>query len=342
MGLFFNRFMDKILILRFSSIGDIVLTTPVIRALYKLEPRPEIHFITKRKFQSTLQHNPYIDKLYTFEKEITEIADELKNEAYDLIVDLHSNLRSNRLKLMLGVPSVRFDKLNYKKWLRVKLKYNRLPDTHIVDRYLKPVLALGAKNDGKGLDYFITDKDRKALEQLPKNFNGAYHALVIGGAHFTKQIPVEMLIEIAQASQLPMVLLGGKEDNRKAKLIKEALGDKVWNSCGLLTLNESAAVIEKCEKVVTSDTGMMHIASAFHKDILSLWGNTIPEFGMYPYFPKGSEAKNYIFQVKDLSCRPCSKIGFDKCPKKHFKCMLDINMDEVVRRVNAKCLVFTP
>jgi ADP-heptose:LPS heptosyltransferase len=334
--------MNKILIIRFSSIGDIVLTTPVIRALHNLSPRPEIHFITKSKFRATLEHNPYLDKIYTFDKEITEIANELKSENYSLLVDLHFNIRSKRLKLMLGVPSIRFDKLNYKKWLRVKLKYDRLPKTHIVDRYLKPVLDLGAKNDGEGLDYFITDKDRKVLEQLPERFNNGYHALVIGGAHFTKQIPKEILVQIAQSSQLPLVLLGGVDDIEKANLMEKELGDKVWNSCGLLTLNESAAVIEKCEKVVTSDTGIMHIASAFDKEILSLWGNTIPGFGMYPYFPKGSESKNYIFQVNDLSCRPCSKIGFDKCPKKHFKCMLDINIEEVVRRLNAICQVFTP
>jgi len=334
--------MDKILIIRFSSIGDVVLTTPVIRVLYNLNPRPEIHFITKSKFRATLEHNPYLDKIYTFEKEITEIADELKSENYSLLIDLHSNLRSNRLKLMLGVKSVRFNKLNYRKWMRVQLKYDCLPDIHIVDRYMKTIEPMGAVNDGKGLDYFINENDREAIQKIPDKIRSAYHVLVIGGAHFTKQIPKEILIAIAKKSNLPLVLLGGADDIAKANLLEKELGDKLWSACGKLSLNESAAVIEKCDKVVTSDTGMMHIASAFNKEILSLWGNTIPEFGMYPYFPKGSESKNYIFQVKDLSCRPCSKIGFDKCPKKHFKCMLDINIEEVVRRLNATCQVFTP
>ena len=326
--------VSKVLILRFSSIGDIVLTSPVIRALYKLQPRPEIHFLSKEKFRATLQNHPYIDKLYTFEKEITEQTEVLKSEQYDFIVDLHNNLRSRRLIALLGVKSRSFNKLNIKKWLRVNLKYDKLPALHIVDRYMNTVELLGAKNDGQGLDYFITDKDRKILDQLPPDFRKGYHVLVIGGAHFTKQIPMEHLVEIAAASKLPVVLLGGPEDAEKAKKILAARGEKAWSACGKTSINESAALIESCRKVLTSDTGLMHIASAFGKEILSLWGNTIPEFGMYPYFPKGQENKNHIFEVKGLSCRPCSKIGFDKCPKKHFKCMLDIDLDVVIRELN--------
>jgi len=326
--------MEKILVVRFSSIGDIVLTSPVVRALHNLKPSPEIHFVTKSKFRATLEHNPYIDKVYSFEKEITEITNRLKAENYSLIVDLHSNIRSKRLKMILGVKSRRFNKLNYRKWLRVKLKYNRLPDIHIVNRYIKTIEALGGENDGKGLDYFISDNDRKIIEQIPEQFKAAYHTLIIGGAHFTKQIPLEMLIKIAKGSKLPLILLGGAEDAKKAQKICDALGDKVWSGCGKLSLNQSAALIEKSQKVLTADTGLMHIASAFGKEILSLWGNTIPEFGMYPYFPKGQEYKNHIFEVKELSCRPCSKIGFESCPKKHFKCMLDIDLDAVVKELN--------
>ena len=334
-GLFFSsKLMEKILIVRFSSIGDIVLTSPVVRALHNLNPRPEIHFVTKNKFTATVDHNPYIDKVYSFEKEITEIAGQLKAENYSLIVDLHSNIRSKRLKMMLGVKSLRFNKLNYRKWLRVKLKYNRLPDIHIVDRYMKTIESLGGVNDGKGLDYYISDDDRKIVEQIPEQFKAGFHTLITGGAHFTKQIPLEILIKIAKGSQLPLVLLGGPEDTAKAKKILAAVGDKVWSGCGKLSLNQSAALIEKSRKVLAADTGLMHIASAFGKEILSLWGNTIPEFGMYPYFPEGQEYKNHIFEVKGLSCRPCSKIGFDKCPKKHFKCMLDIDLDAVIRELN--------
>ena len=328
--------MMKILIIRFSSIGDIVLTSPVVRTLSKLEPKAEIHFITKAKFAPTLENSPYISKLYTFKKEITEILPQLKSESYDYIIDLHSNLRSRRLKLALGtsIKTKSFHKLNYRKWFKVNLKYDLLPDIHIVDRYMDTLKSLGVKNDDLGLDYFITEKDREALTLLPNIETNAYHVLVIGGTHYTKQIPIEKCIEIVQQSNLPIVLVGGPEDVEKGRAIEKETGKNVFNSCGQFSLNESAAIIEGCCKVITSDTGMMHIAAAFKKEIISVWGNTIPEFGMYPYFPTGMEDLNRIFEVKGLKCRPCSKIGFKECPKKHFDCMNKINYEHLMENVN--------
>ena len=326
--------MDKILIIRFSSIGDIVLTSPVIRALHNLTARPEIHYITKKKFANTLIHNPYIDKLYTFDKEITEISNELKAENYTYIIDLHSNLRSRRLKFILNSGSHTFNKINIKKWLKVKLKYDRLPSEHIVDRYMEPIHFLGAKEDGKGLDYFVSKKDAETGQKFREKYPSGYHCFIVGGAHFTKQIPSLILNEIADNSKLPIILLGGPEDKKKATEIVNSSRHEIYNGCGEFSLNESAAIIKNCKKVLTSDTGMMHIASAYQKEILSVWGNTIPEFGMYPYFAKGQNHKNHIFEVKGLSCRPCSKIGYNKCPKQHFDCMLKIDVKEIIKTLN--------
>ncbi len=327
--------MDKILIIRFSSIGDIVLTSPVIRALHNLKARPEIHFITKKKFANTLVHNPYIDKLYTFEKEITEISEELKNENYTYIIDLHSNLRSRRLKLILDSKSHTFNKLNIKKWLKVKFKYDRLPNVHIVERYMEPIRFLGAKEDGKGLDYFVSERDEKVGQRFQEKYPEGYHCFVVGGAHFTKQIPGFILNEIADNSNLPIVLLGGPEDKNKGTQIVKGSRHEIYNACGEFSINESAAIIKYGQKVLTADTGMMHIASAFQKEILSVWGNTIPEFGMSPYFANDQKNKNHIFEVKGLSCRPCSKIGYSKCPKQHFDCMLKIDVKEITKTLNA-------
>jgi ADP-heptose:LPS heptosyltransferase len=327
--------MIKILILRFSSIGDIVLTSPVIRALHNLPQRPEIHFISKKKFAQTLINNPYLDKIYTFEKEITEILSELKSENYDYIIDLHSNLRSKRLKMALASTSNSFNKLNMRKWLSIKLKYDLLPKIHIVDRYINTISFLGATNDGLGLDYFISDKDRDKTKKLIGSYNKGYHAFVIGGAHFTKQIPTESLIKISNSSTLPIILVGGPEDFDKGEEIIAKSNAEVFNACGKFNLNESASIIEKCNKVVSSDTGMMHIASAFQKPILSIWGNTVPEFGMYPYFAHDKKDNNHIFEVKGLSCRPCSKIGYKECPKKHFKCMFQIDLGQLIKVLNS-------
>ncbi len=315
-----NSGYKKILILRFSSIGDIVLTTPLIRALKNQRKNAQLHFVCKQSFADTLQHNPYLDKLYTFKADIDELYSSLQNENYDLIIDLHNNLRSHRLIRKLGIKAFHFPKLNVQKFLAVNFKkINVLPKQHIVDRYFEALKKLNVMPDGKGLDYFITESDRVSLSTIFQNANTKFIALVIGGSYFTKQIPLAQLNQICQNATLPIVLLGGKSDaSIAAELMK--LNPNLVNQCGILSLNQSASVIQQAEWVISSDTGLMHIASAFNKKIISVWGNTIPEFGMSPYMPNPS---NQILQVKNLPCRPCSKLGHKKCPLQHFKCMHD-------------------
>lgn len=307
----------KILIIRFSSIGDIVLTTPVIRCLKLQLPNAQIHFVTKKSFSEVLHHNPYLDKVHVFDKDLPEIIEDLKSEKFDLVVDLHNNLRSFRLKQALGVKSSAFRKLNIKKLLAVHLKMiSTLPSIHIVQRYLETVSDLGIKNDGKGLDYFLGGADRVEIDLAGKT------GLVIGGSYYTKKIPIEKLREICGKAPEKIVLLGGREDMEIAKqLEKEFPG--VTNACGRYTIGQSAYIVSQCARIITSDTGLMHIASAFNKPIISLWGNTIPEFGMGPYLP---HSQSEILEVKTLGCRPCSKLGYHQCPKKHFKCMMDIDV----------------
>ena len=317
----------KILIIRFSSIGDIVLTTPVIRCCKEQIPNSEIHVVTKKRFSDILNNNPYLDKIHSFENNISEITDQLKNENFDFIVDLQNNIRSLSLKLKLNKPSSSFSKLNTKKWLYVQFKINHMPSIHIVDRYFQAVNSLQVKNDGKGLDYFIPQKDELNLsEVLPKLFHNGYHALVVGGSYFTKQIPENKLKEIIELSNLPVVLLGGKEEIEPSQKLTLHYPDKVFNACGKYNLNQSAYLIKHAQKVITSDTGLMHIAAAFKKEIHSLWGNTVKEFGMYPYL---ADKKSKIHEVTNLACRPCSKLGFHKCPKGHFKCMNNIDIRSI-------------
>lgn len=305
----------KFLILRFSSIGDIVLTTPVIRCIKTQYPDAEVHFATKKQFKVLVENNPYIDKYHLLEKSLNPFIKTLQSEDYDYVIDLHNNLRTSIIKLRLGKKSFSFDKLNFKKWLLVNLKINQMPDVHIVDRYLETVKSLGIKNDLKGLDYFIPDKDKVQI-------NESYVAFAIGGQHFTKKLPTSRIIEVCQKIDGKIMLLGGKEDSPVADEIEKALGDKIINACGKYNLNQSASLIQQAEYIITHDTGLMHIASALKKKIISIWGNTVPEFGMYPYL---TEFK--IIENKELSCRPCSKIGYSKCPKGHFKCMNELNLD---------------
>jgi ADP-heptose:LPS heptosyltransferase len=314
----------KILIIRFSSIGDIVLTTPVIRVAKKQFPDAEVHYVTKEVFKNILIHNPYIDKVHTFKEDISELYEPLKAENFDVVIDLHKNLRSLRLKQKLKAKNYSFDKLNLQKFLAVNFKQiNKLPNKHIVDRYFDAVAALGIKSDGKGLDHFIHQNDRVDVSSLlTDHLKKTFVALVVGGSYFTKKIPLNKLSEICKNSKLPIIVLGGKEDKPVGDELQNQFPQLI-NTCGQYTINQSASIIDQAEWVVSSDTGLMHIAAAFNKKIISLWGNTIPEFGMAPYLPN---LENKILEVKNLGCRPCSKLGFKKCPKGHFKCMNDLDV----------------
>lgn len=319
----------KILIIRFSSIGDIVLTTPVIRCVKEQLPGVELHYLTKKSFEQVLSANPYIDKLHFLQDSLQDTINILKNENYDHILDLHHNLRTLLIKRKLKRPYTSFDKLNWQKWMMVRFKKNILPDLHIVDRYLQTAEVLGVKNDGAGLDYFLLQNHHLRLLLPPSHQE--YIALVIGAQHATKRLPTERLAELCRMINKPIVLLGGPEDAECGEQIVQDSGSHVFNGCGKFKLEQSAFLVKTAKKVITHDTGMMHIAAAFNVPILSVWGNTVPEFGMYPY----NVTESHIFEVKPLSCRPCSKIGFQKCPKGHFKCMNDINLSEISQLVNA-------
>lgn len=314
--------MKKILIIRFSSIGDIVLTTPVIRCIKEQKPEYEIHFLTKTAFKSILENNPHLSKVHAIDKDVKEVTAALQKENFDFVVDLHNNIRSLQTKKALGKPSASFKKLNFKKWLLVNFKINKMPAAHVVDRYMDTVASLGITNDNKGLDYFIPSKDEVNLNQLPLSHQQGYIGFVIGAKHFTKQLPIEKIISICKKINQPIVLLGGKEDATRAEAIEKVIGSTIYNACGKYNLNQSASIIKHANKIVTHDTGLMHIAAAFKKEIISVWGNTVPAFGFTPYLP---DQKSKMVEVKNLSCRPCSKIGYDKCPKGHFKCMMEID-----------------
>ncbi|CAN5118152.1 glycosyltransferase family 9 protein [soil metagenome] len=330
----------KILIIRFSSIGDIVLTTPVIRTAKVQLENAEVHFCTKIKYYSLLKANPYIDKIICLEDSLADLINTLKKEKYDYIIDLHNNLRTRIIKSSLRVISYSFNKLNYLKWLMVKFKVSKLPNVHIVDRYMGTVKALGIKKDTLGLDYFIPDEEIIKPDQLPESFRTGYIAYAIGGQHATKILPVNRMIELCDKINKPIVLIGGKEDYEngekiaqffhktensapyEASLLELNKKTEILNTCGKYNLNQSASLIKQARVVFSHDTGMMHIAAAFKKEIFSIWGNTIPGFGMYPYYTKFT-----IFENNKIGCRPCSKLGYPRCPLGHFKCMNDIVFD---------------
>jgi ADP-heptose:LPS heptosyltransferase len=258
----------------------------------------------------------------------------LKAENYDYIIDLHKNLRSIYTLACLRKPFSSFNKLNFLKFLLVKIGINLMPDIHIADRYMMAVKRFGVVNDGKGLDFFIPPADEVEMKSLPESFLKGYIGFVIGGKFKTKILPAEKVIEILNGVILPVVLLGGLEDFERGEVIRKEFGDRVLNGCGRFSLMQSASLVKQAVAIATNDTGLMHIAAAYSKNIVSIWGNTVPDFGMYPYMPKGKESQTFIAEVQGLKCRPCSKIGFQKCPKDHFRCMIDQDTSEISIRLN--------
>ena len=326
--------MKKILVIRFSSIGDIILTTPVVRCLATQLPEVEIHFLTKKNFAPVLSGNPYIKKVIAFEGNLNQLIPVLNAENYAHIIDLHKSMRSLYILFRLLKPFSTFNKLTFRKWLLVKFGISKLPDVHIAERYLKAAQCFGVVNDGKGLDFFIPPADEVDLKIFPSVFLDGYNGIVIGGKHNTKILPAAKVIEIIQKSELPVMLLGGPEDRPNGETISTACGDKVFNACGQFTLMQSASLVKQARAIVSNDTGLMHVAAAFNKNIISVWGNTVPEFGMYPYMPGIEGGKTEIAEVRGLKCRPCSRIGFESCPKGHFKCMNDQDTEKIASRLN--------
>jgi len=348
----------KFLIIRFSSIGDIVLTTPVVRCLKKQVPTAEVHYLTKRTFLPVLAANPYIDAFHLFEDDLEAVIRELQKEDFDYIIDLHHNLRTLKVKKALGKKAWSFAKLNVEKWWLTNFKWNRMPDIHIVDRYLQTLESFGVKNDGVGLDYFIPAAEQVQEMDIPTSHSAGYIGLVIGAALATKRLPLHKLQELCRIIEHPLILLGGPEDDAVGQQLAGIDPIRIYNACGKFSLNESADLVRRARLIVTHDTGLMHIAAAFKRPVISVWGNTVPEFGMGPYYgdnylnnyPGGSGGGKTggngptpgktntslpydIVEIKGLPCRPCSKIGYAKCPKGHFKCMELISPEKLVEDI---------
>ncbi|MDZ4708092.1 MAG: glycosyltransferase family 9 protein [Saprospiraceae bacterium] len=324
--------IKKVLIIRFSSLGDIVLTSLLIRCLKK-QKQCQIHYLTKQTFAPLVSSNPYINKVWTTEAGMGTLLPLLKAEQFDLMVDLHNNLRSHRFRFGLWkVQVVSYHKANLAKWLAVYFKKFRFPKEHVALRYLNALKRFGLKDDGDGLDYFIPDADHIDVSKY-FGFSGPFLALVIGAAHFTKRIPIVKLKELLTSFDPAMniVLIGGKEEYAVAAQLSRP---HIYNACGTMSVNQSASILQQAHTVIAPDTGMMHIAAAFKKKIRSIWGSTLQEFGFWPFYGDKHPDQNLVFEIEGLPCRPCSRFGRHACPKGHFKCMLDHDMSAVSRSIS--------
>jgi len=303
-----------------------VLTSPVIRAVKK-QTKAQVHFLVKERFASLMKFNPHIDTHWTFDPADQSLISNLKNESFDLVLDLQKNLRSKKIVKALGVKSITFDKNNIRKWAYVNFKFPALPNRHLVDRYFSAVSQIGVKNDGLGLDFFL----HPVVKNLAIDGGGNHICMSIGAAHNTKQIPEDKLAQICDQINTKIYLLGGKVDEEKGERIAEGRRHVV-NKAGKVSIQESAGILSSAKALVAADTGLMHIAVGLKVPTLVLWGSTVPELGMYPYYGN-KNVFTFNHEVKDLSCRPCSKLGKESCPKGHFNCMKQQDISLIVDQI---------
>lgn len=293
----------KILVIRFSSIGDIVLTTPLLRILKAgLDGQTEIHYLTKKKFASLLAHNPNVDKVLTIEEDVTEVKSELKQGGYHYVIDLHHNMRSAIARKMAGGLDMVLDKRNPEKWLLVNFGIDKMPNEHIAERCIRTASLLGIENDLLGAEFYPDPEAKFDISDagLQKD---KFIVLSVGAAHEGKRMTPDQISEFCKLSAIPVVLIGGPEDIETGKLIA---CDLKLNWIGKTSIDQSALLMKEAALVVSGDSGMMHIAAALGKKVLSVWGCTSPRLGMYPYRP---HSDSVILEPEGRRKRPCSKLG---------------------------------
>lgn len=334
----------KTLVIRFSSIGDIVLSTPLLRVLRARFPQSQIDYATRSEYAELVQYNANLNVTHQFDAAtgftgLKELKKKLRRERYDLVVDLHNSIRSGYLRSMLGVDSiVKVDKRIRERTLLVKFKKNTYRSiVPVADRYIETVKRFGIRNDGKGAELHIPDEILFGVSGKMAKMRLERFEHVIGlcpfTRHATKEWPVERFVELGvkavKSLDAAIMVLGGKADREKAGPMVQGLADsvgeeRVLNFTGELSLLESAASMQYCDVIVSNDSGLMHIATAVQKKTVAIFGSTVEEFG---FFPQGENV--VVTEKKGLYCRPCSHLGLPRCPEEHFRCMNEISVETV-------------
>jgi len=335
----------KILVLRLSSIGDILLTTPYIRQIKNTFNDAIIYYIVKKEFADILKYNPNIDHLIELNTSknyngLAEINKELKKHNFDYIFDLHNNMRTKLL--LAGLPKRKITKIKKNKLKRALLVYSKInlfkTINTIPEKYRTTGLSAGIPDDNQGLElYFPESFEQKITNLLNENrlLDSKYMCLAPGAAHYTKMWPNEnydlIIKRLKERTNFKMVILGSPNEQEQFDRFKS--DDRVVNFTGKLSILESAGVVAHSKGVLCNDSGMMHVAAAVNKPLVVTFGSTVEELGFFPY-----KADSTVLEIKDLWCRPCSHVGRSSCPLGHFKCMTNISVDHVFEAINTNIL----
>ncbi len=327
----------KILLIRFSAIGDVVLTTPAIRMLRARYPNAQIDMIVKPSVKSLIETNPHLNNLFTLPqpfswRRLLALVKRLRARHYDWVIDWQKHTKSYVLSLLVGGKIRRYPKYSVQRFFLVYFKkkyYRKIVPVPL--RYLSALKPLKVEDDGRGAEIFIAEAVEERLKREWNLKDGTYWVLAPGGGRATKRWPVSYFKRLADQMRKTLgtniVVIGGEEDMPLCRQIIEGNSEISQNLCGKTSLQETAAVLKNAIGLVTNDTGVMHIASAFSKPVVALFGPTVKEFGFFPF------RTPHVVLEKALDCRPCSFHGTSKCPLGHFRCMKEILPEEVLKAV---------
>lgn len=323
-----NYFKDfpvkKLLIIRLSSLGDILLTTPLVRSIKEQNPGISVDFLLREEYSEVFSYNPHISSLLFYNGSLEEVSSLIKARNYDLILDLQNNFRSFQITRGLKVPVLKFGKKHINKFLLVRFKINKLKDAGPIPlRYAETVPGL--ELDKKGLEVFSATNSAEV--QLKGNTIG----FCPGSRHFTKMWPEEYFIELGcklSSKGYKILLFGGKSDKDICNRLSESIPG-ARNLCNDNRLLLTAELMKECSCIVCNDSGLMHLACAVNVPVVTIFGSSVKEFGFIPY----TRAKSLILENNLLSCRPCSHIGREECPLKHFRCMREIVPELVLEKI---------
>jgi lipopolysaccharide heptosyltransferase II len=338
----------KTLVIRFSSVGDIVLSTPLLRVLRRRFPLSQIDYVTRREYAELIRSNSNLNYTYEFDASegfpgLRALKKRIKREGYDLIVDIHGSLRSRFLRSFDGPQwVVTVDKRVMERTMLVRFKKNLFKEiVSVADRYIEPLKQFGIEPDGRGPELHIPDevlfRANGMIAPMKLHRFEKVVGLCPGSRHATKRWPgerfAELAVRLAREQEAAILIFGGPDDGEIAALIAEWVArevgpERVAPFAGKLTLLETAAAFQYCDVVVTNDSGLMHVASAMNRKVVAIFGSTVREFG---FFPVGNE--HIVIEQQGLSCRPCSHIGRPSCPEDHFRCMLDTTVQQVCEMV---------
>jgi lipopolysaccharide heptosyltransferase II len=342
--------INRILIIRFSSLGDVLLATPLVRLLREKYPNSRIDFLVRQEYSEMVRFNPNLTSVIEFDTKMGFLAlrnlmKSIKEQKYDVILDLHHSLRSRYLTFGLAwnpfsrstVYGIR--KNQFIRFLLVKFKINLYRKIYgriipVWEKYIQTVGAMGVKVDDGHLDLYLTVEIDKQLAEKLRNWHiRDYVVMAPGAKHFTKRWPAEyftkLVLEIHRMYNLPTLFVGSEEE---IKIVKEILSEVPRNVgyslAGKLSILQTADAIRRAKLVVSNDSGLMHVAAAMQKPLIAIFGSTVEELGFYP-----NSINAQVLENSGLYCRPCSHIGRDSCPEKHFRCMKEISPDQVMEKI---------